>query len=139
MVFTYQTFSPRPGVTLAYRRFAGKAKTLPGVIFLGGFKSDMQGIKASFLEQRCAARNQSFVRFDYEGHGLSSGRFEDGTIGLWLNDALDIFDMIMHEPMIVVGSSMGGWIGLLLALQRPQRVTGFLGIAPAPDFTKDVL
>ncbi|MDD9900452.1 MAG: alpha/beta hydrolase [Alphaproteobacteria bacterium] len=136
--FLYSTFSPRAGVSLAYRRFEG-GEDFPGVIFLGGFKSDMTGGKATFLEEACTARNQSFVRFDYTGHGFSSGVFEDGMIGSWLQDALDVFDTLTTGPQIVVGSSMGGWISLLLALKRKERVHGLIGIAAAPDFSEDIL
>lgn len=131
-------FSPRPGVELAYYKTVAETPTLPGVIFLGGFMSDMTGTKAVFLEQYCRERGQGFVRFDYQGHGASSGRFEDGTIGRWLQDALDVFDTLTEGPQIVVGSSMGGWLALLLALRRPERVAGLIGLAPAPDFSDDV-
>jgi pimeloyl-ACP methyl ester carboxylesterase len=138
MVMLYQKFGPRPGVMLAYRRFSGQSKTLPGVVFLGGFMSDMQGRKAAFLEERCEQRQQSYLRFDYQGHGLSSGTFQEATIGSRLQDAVDIIDSLTSGPQVVVGSSMGGWIMLLLALKRPQRVAGLVGIAPAPDFSEDV-
>ena len=133
--FIHDTFDPHPGVTLAYRRTEGRA---PGVIFLGGFKSDMTGTKAAYLENLCRKNGQAFVRFDYTGHGLSSGRFEDGNIGAWLQDALDVFDAQTNGPQIVVGSSMGGWIALLLALRRRERVAGLVLIAPAPDFSEDI-
>lgn len=137
-IMVCETFSPRPGVTLAFHRTSARDRTLPGVIFLGGFMSDMTGTKAVFLESFCAKRGQGFVRFDYEGHGVSSGKFEEGTIGLWLQDALDAFDTLTEGPQIVVGSSMGGWLALLLALRRPKRVAGLIGLAPAPDFSDDV-
>lgn len=134
----FEKFQPRPGVSLAFHRFDGASKTLPGVVFMHGFMSDMTGGKAIFLEDRCRHRNQSFVRFDCTGHGQSSGKFEDGTIGSWLQDALDIIDRQTQGPQIFVGSSMGGWIALLAALARPDRLAGVMGIAPAPDFTEDV-
>lgn len=137
-VFIYLKLNIRPGVTIAYRRHAGKAKGLPGVLFCGGFRSDMQGIKAAYLEAQCEKRDQSFVRFDYTGHGFSSGKFEDGCIGSWLEDALEVFDNLTKGPQIVVGSSMGGWIALLLALRRRERVAGLVGLAPAPDFTEHI-
>lgn len=139
-----ETFSPRDGVTLAYHRndYAKNADSadclLPGVVFMGGFKSDMTGTKATFLEQHCTARQQPFVRFDYQGHGASSGTFTEGNISLWLQDALDVLDTLTSGPQILVGSSMGGWISLLTALQRKERIAGVIGLAPAPDFTKDI-
>jgi pimeloyl-ACP methyl ester carboxylesterase len=125
-----------PGVSIAYHRLSGKS---PGVVFLGGFMSDMTGSKALALEAFCRARGQSFLRFDYRGHGASSGKFEEGTIGLWAEDALAAVDRLTEGPQILVGSSMGGWIALLVARQRPERVKALVGIAPAPDFTEDLL
>ncbi len=126
-----------PGrVTIAYRRTAGRA---PGIVFLGGFGSDMTGTKATRLEAFAAARGQAFLRFDYQGHGASSGRFEEGTIGTWAADALAVLDRLTEGPQILVGSSMGGWIMLLLALERPERVAGLIGLAAAPDFTEDLI
>lgn len=118
---------------LAYRRLPGRG---PTVVFLAGFGSDMSGEKASDLARFCAGRGQAMLRFDYSGHGASEGRFEEGTIGLWRADALDAVDALTDGPLVVVGSSMGGWIALLLALARPARVKALLGIAPAPDFTE---
>jgi pimeloyl-ACP methyl ester carboxylesterase len=106
---------------------------------MGGFKSDMTGSKAVALEAFCRSRGTAFVRFDYQGHGASSGRFEDGSIGLWAADALAAFDQLTEGPQIIVGSSMGGWIMLLTALARPDRVAGLVGIAVAPDFTEDLI
>jgi pimeloyl-ACP methyl ester carboxylesterase len=108
-------------------------------MFLGGFMSDMTGTKARALEDYCRARGQAFLRFDYGGHGASSGRFEDGTIGDWVADALAVLDEVAQGPQVLVGSSMGGWIMLLVALARRQRVTAMLGIASAPDFTENLL
>lgn len=134
---TYDTFSPRPGTTLGYVQAKGSAD-LPGVIFLSGYKSDMTGTKATFLEERCRARGQGFVRFDYTGGPTSSGNYEDGTIGLWRDDTLAVLDQLTEGPQILVGSSMGGWIALLIARLRPERVKGLVLIAPAPDFTEEV-
>lgn len=125
-----------PGVSIAYHRVAGKS---PGVMFLGGFMSDMTGSKAMALEALCRRNGQAFVRFDYRGHGASSGRFEDGTIGAWAADALMVFDRLTQGPQILVGSSMGGWIAFLVARQRAARVAGLVGIAAAPDFTEDLI
>ena len=124
------------GRSLAYARTPGAG---PGVIFLTGFKSDMTGAKALALEAHCRARGQAFLRFDYTGHGASSGAFEEGCIGDWLRDARDAFDALTHGPQVVVGSSMGGWIALLLAMARPERVQGLVGIASAPDFTEELI
>lgn len=122
---------------LAYRKFTGDTK-LPTVLFLPGFKSDMEGSKALYLEEQCKTRGQSFVRFDYSGHGVSDGEFAEGTIGSWLEDTLAIIDAVVDGPVILVGSSMGGWVSLLAAHERAERVAGLVGIAAAPDFTKDM-
>jgi len=124
------------GSMIAYRHTAGKT---PGVMFLTGFKSDMQGGKATALEDFCVSRGQAFTRFDYYGHGESSGAFEDGTIGRWADDAVHVLDTVTEGPQILVGSSMGGWIMLLAALRRPERIAGLVGIAAAPDFTRDLI
>lgn len=99
----------------------------------------MNGIKATALAGHCRSRNHSFLRFDYFGHGASSGDFRAGTIGRWLEDALAVIDRLTEGPLLLVGSSMGGWIALLAALARPRRVKAFIGIAPAPDFTEDLI
>jgi pimeloyl-ACP methyl ester carboxylesterase len=118
---------------IAYAHRPGKG---PGVVFLGGFKSDMEGTKALHLEAWCQGRGQAFLRFDYSGHGQSSGAFTDGAIGDWAEDALTVIEAVTEGPQILVGSSMGGWIALLVALARPDRVAGLVGIAAAPDFTR---
>ena len=100
------------GVDLAWRRVPGRA---PGVVFLGGFNSDMTGSKAEALAAHCAASGRAFLRFDYSGHGASGGRFVDGTIGRWAADAAAVLDALTEGPQVLVGSSMGGWIALLLA------------------------
>jgi pimeloyl-ACP methyl ester carboxylesterase len=124
------------GGRLAYHQLPGK---LPGVLFCGGYTSDMTGTKARALEAFCRERGRAFVRFDYSGHGASSGDFAIGTIGAWADDALAIVDRVTEGPSLIVGSSMGGWIMLLVALARPERVAGLIGIAAAPDFTEDLL
>lgn len=125
-----------PNGAIAWRRRRG---TAPWVVFLGGYASDMSGSKASFLDAWCAARGRAFLRFDYTGHGASAGRFEDGTIGAWAADALAAIDRLTEGAVMLVGSSMGGWIMLEVALARPDRVAALVGIAAAPDFTEDLL
>jgi pimeloyl-ACP methyl ester carboxylesterase len=111
----------------------------PGIVFLGGFHSDMIGIKATTLAAHCANRGRSYLRFDYFGHGVSAGDFRDGSIGRWREDALAVLDELTEGPQILVGSSMGGWIALLVALARPERVAAVMGVAAAPDFTEDLI
>jgi len=118
-------YSHQPGIT-------------PGIVFCSGFNSDMLGTKAEALAQWCLANGRQFTRFDYLGHGQSSGKFVDGTIGRWRDDALAVLDEVTTGPQIVVGSSMGGWIMLLVALARPERITALVGIAAAPDFTEQM-
>ncbi len=126
----------RPGEpALALRRLAGRGPTL---VWLSGYGSDMAGTKATDLFERARAAGRAVCLFDYSGCGASEGRFADGTIGRWRADALDIIDRATQGPLILVGSSMGGWIALLAALARPQRVAGLCLIAPAPDFTQRV-
>ncbi len=131
-----QSVTREGGATIAYHRRQGKS---PGVVFLTGFKSDMTGGKALAMEALCAERGQAFLRFDYTGHGASSGAFEDGTIGAWADDAVFALDRLSDGPQVLVGSSMGGWIMLLAALARAERIAGLIGIAAAPDFTEDLI
>jgi len=119
------------GTRIAYHHTPGGA---PGVIFCGGFMSDMTGTKALALEEACQKSGRSYTRFDYRGHGQSGAAFRSGTIGLWAGDAQAVLDKVTQGPQIIVGSSMGGWIMLLLARARPDRIAGLIGIAPAPDF-----
>lgn len=128
--------SPGDGRRIAYHFLKGNA---PGVIFMGGFKSDMMGSKALTLEEFCKSRGQQYIRFDYTGHGQSSGAFREGTIGSWRQDALDVVDQLGAKKNIFVGSSMGGWVMLLAALARPEKVCALLGIASAPDFTEHLI
>lgn len=125
------------GLRIAYRHSPGDGNV--GVLFLGGFKSDMQGGKATMLESFCQQNRIPFTRMDYGGHGESEGKFKDGTIGEWRNHAVAVFDHIASERMVLVGSSMGGWMMLLLALARAQQVAGLVGIASAPDFTENLI
>ncbi len=122
------------GRRLAYHQTPGAE---PGVVFLGGFKSDMEGTKAIFLEDWARKTGRAFLRFDYSGHGQSSGAFSDGCVGDWAADAKAAITTLTHGPQVLVGSSMGGWISLLMARAMPERVAGLVTIAAAPDFTED--
>lgn len=122
------------GRRIAYHQLAGKG---PGVVFLGGFRSDMQGTKAVALQEWAQAENRAFLRFDYSGHGESSGRFEDGAISDWLEDAQQVISTLTEGPQLLVGSSMGGWIALLLARAMPEKLAGLVTVAAAPDFTEN--
>ena len=126
------------GHTIAYRKTVGHA-TGPGVVWLSGFKSDMGGTKAQALAAWAARTGRALTLFDYFGHGRSSGAFAEGTVSRWLDDALAVLDELTVGPQVLVGSSMGGWIAALAALQRPERVKGMLLIAPAADFTEALI
>ncbi len=123
------------GNNLAYHRTPGAA---PGIVFLGGLNSNMDGTKALHLERVFTERGRFFLRFDYTGHGKSSGEYDEGTIGRWTSDAENALLTLTSGPQILVGSSMGGWISLLLAKRHPRRVGGLVGIAAAPDFTERI-
>lgn len=127
-------FETQDGRELAYEKSDGKG---PGVVFLGGFMSDMQGTKALALEAWARAQGRAFLRFDYSGHGASSGAFADGCIGDWAEDARAVIEALCEGPQVLVGSSMGGWIAALLGRQIPERIAGLVTIAAAPDFTED--
>ncbi len=122
------------GRRLAYHKTDGAG---PGVVFLGGFMSDMEGTKALALEDWARAAGRAFLRFDYSGHGQSDGAFTDGSIGDWAADARAVIEALTDGPQVLVGSSMGGWISALLIREIPERLAGFVGIAAAPDFTED--
>ena len=124
------------GVGLAWRTRPGAS---PTVVFIHGFRSDMTGEKAATLDAFCAARGQGFLRFDLSGHGASGGRFEDGTIGRWSEDALAAIDRLTEGRLLLVGSSMGGWLALLVARARAERIAALIGIAAAPDFTETLM
>lgn len=129
----------RGTATIAYRHTAPLRPQVPGVIFLGGFRSDMTGTKAVALEDWARRTGHGCIRFDYQGHGRSSGRWEDGTVGTWLEDALAVLDRVAEGPQVLVGSSMGGWIAHLAAIARPERVVGLACVAPAADFTERLI
>lgn len=122
------------GRKIAYHRTEGQG---PGVVFLGGFMSDMGGTKAVYLEEWAKKSGRAFLRFDYSGHGESSGAFTDGSIGEWAADAQAAILDLTQGPQVLIGSSMGGWIALLVARAMPEKVAGLVGIAAAPDFTED--
>jgi pimeloyl-ACP methyl ester carboxylesterase len=124
------------GATIGYRRRDGRS---PCVVFLTGFNSDMSGTKAQALDAFCAARENAFLRFDYFAHGVSSGDFADATVGRFLADTLDVIDQLTEGKLVLVGSSIGGWLMLLAALARPGRIKALIGVAAAPDATEDLM
>ncbi|TGN59089.1 alpha/beta hydrolase [Paracoccus liaowanqingii] len=121
------------GRRIAYDRLAGQG---PGVVFLGGFRSDMGGSKAVHLRNWAQETGRAFLRFDYSGHGDSAGMFEEGCIGDWAEDARAVIEALTDGPQVLVGSSMGGWISLLMARDLPHRIAALVTIAAAPDFTE---
>lgn len=123
------------GARIAY---VAREGTSPGVMWLGGFNSAMDGNKARALDAWAARKERAFVRFDYFGHGQSTGRFRDGTVSRWRDDAVAVIDHVTKGPQILVGSSMGAWIAFLMEAMRPKRVAGFLLIAPAIDFIESM-
>jgi len=128
------------GEVLAYQIDTSATPAGPtGLVWLGGFKSDMTGTKAQALSQWARGVHRHFLRFDYFAHGASSGDFAKGTIGRWLDDALCAIDELSEGPLVLIGSSMGGWIALLAALARPERVKALVLIAPAADFTEALM
>ena len=129
-----QHFDTPQNRRLAYHLTAG---TGPCIVFLSGLKSDMEGTKAVHLEQWAKDKGYAFLRFDYSGHGESSGRFEEGCIGDWAEDTRALLEARVEGPLLPVGSSMGGWQALLLARAMPERIVGMVTIAAAPDFTED--
>jgi len=149
------TDSPGPALEPAYfevgeghsaRRIAVRARAgrAPGLFWLGGFNSDMKGIKALALDAWAAEHGRACVRFDYSGHGESGGKFVDGTIGRWLEESVAVFEQFCRGPQVVIGSSMGGWMALLLARAIARRsgkasLAGLVLIAPAPDFTEELM
>ncbi len=151
MTFSSPSSGPEPsfievGVGDAARRIAVRARpgAAPGLLWLGGFNSDMKGIKALALDAWATEHGRACVRFDYSGHGESGGKFVDGTIGRWLEDSLAVFEQFCIGPQVVIGSSMGGWMALLLAREvakRPRNASlvGLVLIAPAPDFTEELM
>jgi len=141
MTFPFEKLNRSDGEFVAYLRTSqkGKIENNCEVVFCGGFLSDMSGTKAAFLRDLGARENFSMTTFDYYGHGLSSGEFTKGTISRWLEDTLAVIDEVTSGPLILVGSSMGGWLMTLAAMKRPNRVRGLIGLAIAPDFTEDLI
>jgi pimeloyl-ACP methyl ester carboxylesterase len=130
-------FLDRPdGSRLAWRLVEGAG---PTVVWLGGFKSDMTGTKAEALADWALAQGRAYVRFDYFGHGASSGDFAEGTITRWREDAIAVLNELTAGPLVLVGSSMGGWVACLAAMALPRRVAAMVLIAPAPDFTEKLM
>jgi pimeloyl-ACP methyl ester carboxylesterase len=128
----------KPSRRLAY--FFNPAVTgKPTIVFLSGFRSDMSGEKVKFVQNFCETAGIGFLAFDYTGHGLSSGKFEDCTLTQWLDDSLNIIHSLSLKSVIIVGSSMGGWLGFLVALRIPGNIRGLVAIAPAPDFTQKLI
>lgn len=124
------------GASIAYHHTPGRA---PTVVFLSGFASHMGGTKATHLERWCREQGQAYLRLDYQGHGASSGTFEDGTVGVWAGDALAVIDEVTDGELLLVGSSMGAWIMLIAARRLGERVSALVGIASAPDFTEELI
>ncbi|MEM9394832.1 MAG: alpha/beta hydrolase [Pseudomonadota bacterium] len=122
------------GRRLAYAKTEGAG---PTVVFLGGLRSDMEGTKALHLEAWAQAQGQAFLRFDYSGHGVSSGAFVEGSVAEWAEDAVDMLEAATNGPVVLVGSSMGGWVSLVASKALGARVVGLVTIAAAPDFTED--
>ncbi len=137
--------SPLSARTIAVRVREGKSeKKSPGLFWLGGFMSDMKGTKAQALDSWAEAQGRACLRFDYSGHGESGGDFKDGTIGRWLEESAAVYERFAQCPQVVVGSSMGGWLALLLALELKKRngappIAGMALIAPAVDFTEELM
>jgi pimeloyl-ACP methyl ester carboxylesterase len=129
-------FARGDGSRIAYAYTPG---TPPTVVFFSGYASDMSGTKAVFLEARAKLLGRAFLRFDYQGHGESSGSFTEGGIGLWSEDARTLIEHVSTGPLVLVGSSMGAWIMLVIALELKHRVAALLGIASAPDFSEDLI
>ncbi len=132
-------FRRSDGASIVYERQDARDPQEPTVVFLHGLRSDKGGTKAEALTRHAQSRGYGLLRFDMFGHGASSGRFEDGGISRWVEDAVAVLDELTRGPLVLVGSSMGGWVMVKTALARPKRVNGLVGIAVAPDFTEDLM
>ena len=133
---TVERLTRPDGHEIAFRRQHGST---PGIVFLIGFNSAMTGTKTTWLAERCHAEGRAFLRFDPFGHGESSGRLADGTVGRWAADAIAAVDALTEGPLLLIGSSLGAWIASLVARARPYRRAGLIGIAAAPDFTRELI
>jgi pimeloyl-ACP methyl ester carboxylesterase len=132
-------FRRSDGASVAYERQDARDPKNPTVVFLHGLRSDKGGTKAEALARHAERHGYGLLRFDMFGHGASSGRFEDGGISRWVEDAVAVLDELTTGPVVLVGSSMGGWVMVKTAMARPTRVNGLVGIAVAPDFTEDLM
>jgi pimeloyl-ACP methyl ester carboxylesterase len=137
----FEMIEVRPGIRIVVDRHEPRRIDAeePGFLWLGGFKSDMTGTKATRLRHWAVAADRFFIRFDYSGHGLSEGRFEDGTLSLWLAEARAVLALAKDRPMIVIGSSMGGYLAMLLAKHRAGAIAGLVLVAPAADMTQALM
>lgn len=137
----FEMMEVRPGIRIAVERHEPQQPDAekPGFLWLGGFRSDMTGTKATRLQQKAAAADHLFMRFDYSGHGLSEGRFEDGTLSLWLAESKAVLSLAKGRPMIVIGSSMGGYLALLMAKEQVGAIKGIVLVAPAADMTQALM
>lgn len=138
MSVQYLTQKDKTEIAYIHTPPSDEGKALAPVIFFGGYMSNMDGTKATYFETQCKMRGQEYIRFDYGGHGCSGGKFEEGTLTKWTNDALLVFDHLIKKPAVLVGSSMGGAISLHTALKRPEYTKAWIGLAAAPDFTESM-
>ncbi len=128
------------GKNISYTTYSSKSqKKMPTLVFLGGFMSDKNSTKANFLLEFCQKNDLNYLCFDYTGHGDSSGTMLEGTISGWLEDSLDVIDNLTKDEILLIGSSMGGWLALLVAIARPERIRALIGIASSPDFTENLV
>jgi pimeloyl-ACP methyl ester carboxylesterase len=128
------------GKKISYKTYSSKSqKKMPTIVFLGGFMSDKNSTKATFLFEFCQKNELNYICFDYTGHGESSGTMSEGTISSWLEDSLDVIDNLTKGEVLLIGSSMGGWLALLVAIARPERIKALIGIASSPDFTENLV
>lgn len=128
------------GKKISYKTYSSKnQKKMSTIVFLGGFMSDKNSTKATFLLEFCQKNDLNCICFDYTGHGESSGKISEGTISAWLEDSLDVIDNLTNGEIVLVGSSMGGWLALLVAIARPERIKALIGIASSPDFTENLV
>lgn len=135
----YKLYHTEKNKFITYNKYKSAKKNLPLVIFLHGLMSDMSGLKASFFENYCKKHHYNYIKFDNFGHGKSSGEFLDQTINCWLMGLQLVLDQIAEQPAIIIGSSMGAWIAMLATLKFPNKVKSLICIAPAIDFTEELI